>query len=259
MRLIKIPFNGGSLDETADQDSAPDKIVELLKRFSLDEDGRFFVINQEELLVDNSDLQETFHRVESLIAKENYLTLVLGGDHSLTYPCFRAFARKHVNPGIVVFDARAGVSEDLKVNNSDYLRALLNEHIVKGENVLLVGLRSWSKDEIAFLRKNNIKFYTMREISMEGKSEVCDSVMSVAREWDGFYLSVGVGVLDPAFAPGTSCLEPGGLTSRQLLYFIQRLKLLKNLKMVDVVEVCPSKDFNDITSLIAAKLISELA
>jgi len=99
----------------------------------------------------------------------------------------------------------------------------------------------------------------MKEIAIEGKREVCESIMSVAREWDGSYLSIDIDALDPAYAPGTGHSEPGGLTTRQLIYFIQRLKILKNLNAADIVEVNPKKDVNDMTSKVAAKLIAELA
>jgi len=83
--------------------------------------------------------------------------------------------------------------------------------------------------------------------------------METARGWGAFYLSIDIDVIDPAFAPGTGFREPGGLTSREMIYFIQRLKRLKNLKMTDITEVNPSKDSADLTVKLAAKLVKELA
>ena len=83
--------------------------------------------------------------------------------------------------------------------------------------------------------------------------------MSVARKFDALYVSVDIDVLDPAFAPGTGYTEPGGLTTRELIYFIQRLKNLKNIQMWDLVEVNPEKDVNNLTVMVAAKLIVEMS
>ena len=67
--------------------------------------------------------------------------------------------------------------------------------------------------------------------------------METARQWPALYISIDIDAVDPAFAPGTGYIEPAGLTSRELIYLVQRFKLLKNLKMVDLVEINPEKDF----------------
>ena len=99
----------------------------------------------------------------------------------------------------------------------------------------------------------------MKEISFEHLREVADSIMSVARHWSKVYMSIDIDVLDPAFAPGTGYQEPGGLTTRQLLYLIHRFKMLRNIGMADIVEVNPDKDVNDVTSKTAAKIAVELS
>ena len=98
----------------------------------------------------------------------------------------------------------------------------------------------------------------MNEFSIEGIKEISESVMSVVKNFGSLYISIDIDVLDPAFAPGTGYAEPGGLTTRELLLFIHRLKRMHNLKAMDIVEVNPEKDVNDITSKTAAKLVVEL-
>ena len=78
------------------------------------------------------------------------------------------------------------------------------------------------------------------------------------RNFSDSYISVDIDVLDPAFAPGTGYLEPGGLSTRELLYLLQRIKLLKNIRKYDLVEVNPDKDINLMTCKTAAKIIKEL-
>lgn len=98
----------------------------------------------------------------------------------------------------------------------------------------------------------------MKEIIAEGVHEISESLMSVAKNFRDLYVSIDIDVLDPAFAPGTGYIEPGGLTTRELLFFLHRLKKLYNLRAFDLVEINPSKDTNDITSKVAAKILVEL-
>ena len=87
--------------------------------------------------------------------------------------------------------------------------------------------------------------------------DVCDTIMENVRNCDGLYISIDIDVIDPAFAPGTGYPEPGGLSSQEILYFIRRLKLLKNFRRIDLVEICPQKDVNEMTVRLGARIICE--
>ena len=97
----------------------------------------------------------------------------------------------------------------------------------------------------------------MKEIAIDGKRDVCDSIMSVARNGKSLFLSINLNVLDPAFAPDVISQKPGGLTTRQLIYFIQRIRLLKNFKTADITGI--KKEAEEKTIKTAEKLIVELA
>ena len=186
--------------------------------------------------------------------------ILVGGDHSMTYSAFKAFSKKHANPGFLVFDAHLDCENDFSPpTHEDYLRVLIEENHLKKENVVVVGLRNIHSNELEFSKKNKLKTFSISEIYQEGRHEIADSFMSVARKFDALYVSVDIDVLDPAFAPGTGYTEPGGLTTRELIYFIQRLKNLKNIQMWDLVEVNPEKDVNNLTVMVAAKLIVEMS
>jgi agmatinase len=72
------------------------------------------------------------------------------------------------------------------------------------------------------------------------------------------YVSIDIDVIDPAFAPSTGYPETGGLTSRQFLYLIQRIKKIKTLRAVDLVEINEKKDKDKITVKLGAKILAEL-
>ena len=252
MRIIKIPASAGWLRKTTGVEKGPDMIKKYLESFWFSETGVLPVYSFDEVKVPTQ---------ENIIKKirEEKEFVVLGGDHSLTYSVFKGFAANHKNPGIIVFDAHPDVMPTTDpVNHENYLRALIDHDVLPAKNIILVGIRNSDPDEIKFLKENKIKFFPMSEISQDGKDAVCDSVMAAAKNFDALYLSFDLDAVDAAFAPGVTYPEVAGLTSRELLYFLHRLKRLKNLKAADVVELNPDKDINDITALLAAKLVVEL-
>jgi agmatinase len=182
--------------------------------------------------------------------------IYLGGDHSVSYETFSESPCEC----LLVFDAHPDVYHEFNTpTHLDWLRFLVDENRVKSENVMIIGLRSFHKKEIDYLKKNKIKFVTMKQIFDNGVKEVCDGVMEFVSRFGSLYMSIDIDVVDPAFAPGVGFVEPGGLSSREMIYFVQRLKNLKNLRKVDIVELNVSKDINDMTSKLAAKLIYELS
>ena len=96
------------------------------------------------------------------------------------------------------------------------------------------------------------------DVLQEDLREVCDLVMERARNSSGFYISVDIDSIDPAFAPGTFLNEPGGISSRDIVYFIKRLSLLDNLRGGDIVNIRKDLDLNNLTQKLGAKILSEM-
>ncbi len=112
------------------------------------------------------------------------------------------------------------------------------------------------KDEITFLKQTNIKMMKL-DVLLENLQAACDIIMEFANGKE-LYVSIDIDVVDPAFAPGTGYKEPGGLTSRQFLYLVQRLNKIKSLRGVDIVEINPDKDVGGFTVKLGSKILSEL-
>ena len=181
--------------------------------------------------------------------------IILGGDHSLTYPAFKASNCD----GLIILDAHADAMEGTDaVTHEEFVRRLVDDEHIDPAKMLLVGLRHWEKSEMDFLKRKNIKFFSMKHVFDVGTESVCDAMMEFGRMAERLYLSIDIDVVDPAFAPGTGYLEPGGISARDLIYFVQRMKLLKNLQCVDIMEVNPEKDVREITVSLAAKIVNEL-
>lgn len=258
MKIIKIPAKN-AMGKTDGVELAPDLIVEAIKRQHLNEFGRKPYFSVEQIPINNSNIEQNNKNIYEYLLQNEDAPIMIGGDHSITYPCFKAFSKKFQNPGLLVFDAHPDLVNNFKPpTHEDYLRVLIEEKHVKPQNLVLVGIRSWDKKELDYLKGKRIKHFTMREITAEGKHDICDAIMSVARQFGALYISIDIDVVDPAFAPGTGYPEPGGLTSRELLYFLHRLQNLRNIKAYDLVEVNPKKDVNGLTVKLAGKIIGDL-
>ncbi len=256
MKIYKVPLYAGNLKIKKGLEKGPDEIAKAMQGFYLKENGVLPFIETIGLEINNSDITAANDVISRTV---DFPSIIIGGDHSMTYSSFKAFSKKFKNPGIIVFDAHLDCENDFSPpTHEDYLRVLIEEKHLKSENTLLVGIRNMHSNELEFAKKNKLKIYSMGEISKEGKRKTADAFMSAARNFDALYVSLDIDVLDPAFAPGTGYIEPGGLSTRQMIYFIQRLKNLKNIYAWDLVEVNPDLDIRGITVSAAAKLVVEM-
>ena len=187
---------------------------------------------------------------KELVAKQKQL-FILGGEHSITYGTYPSFPKE---TGYVVFDAHYDLRDefaDIKLSHASYLRRIVEEN--GADNILHVGARAFVAEELAFLKENNIKIITDKEIR-EGKGPqlLKDHVSS----FDSIYSSFDLDVLDPAFAPGVGNPEAAGITSRELFDLIDSFKDSK-VTGVDIVELNPYHD-NGATASLAAKIMSTM-
>ncbi|MBD3318409.1 hypothetical protein GF342_00710 [Candidatus Woesearchaeota archaeon] len=255
--ILGVPFGRGGLGKTEGTEKAPQAVFDVLKD-GINESGTFRHYEKKLLTLPGHDIEESLQKIEEAV-KSKQPTCIVGGDHTITYAAFRAFANMHDNTGLLVFDAHPDLMQSFSVPTHDnYLRQLIEEHIITPQHIILVGVRQWDKEEAAFLSKHNILKFTMQEIATEGIHNSCDAIMAAARQVGQLYISVDIDAVDPAFAPGTGYLEPGGLSSRELLYMLTRLRLLKNLSMCDIVEINPAKDSTNRTTALGAKIIETL-
>ena len=243
MEFVGIPFCDGSLGKNIGCELAPDEIIKLLNVKSVNLD------------IKNKNIEEAGVDIYNFVKNENKKLFLVGGDHSITYYSFKAYAEKNQDCGLVVFDAHPDMQSSDFVTHEDYLRILIDRNIIKPSNVILVGLRSISKEELKYLSEKRIVYFDMNKIYDFGIKEVCDLVMERMASFNKLYLSVDIDVVDPAFAPGTGYLEPGGISSSDLLYVLGRMKKMKNLDMVDLVEINPKKDLNNLTISLGRKIL----
>ncbi len=256
MHILKIPFAAGGMNKTKGVEEAPEKIVEQLKKLTCNEQGYPSSFTQELVEINNEDINKAHEQVVQATKNKSNI-IILGGNHALSYSAMKATCTKE--DGLIIFDAHPDCEETTNIpTHEDYLRALIEEDKIDPKKIILIGIRNQSPNEKAFLKKHNINCFTMQKIEKLGFDEVIDVAMEQSYNNKRTYVSIDIDVVDPAFAPGTGYPEPGGITSRQMISAVQRIKKLKNLHVADLVEVNPTKDINNTTVKLAAKLAKEL-
>ncbi len=269
--LVKVPVNCGGLSKRGGLEEAPNSIIKEFDELFLSESFYNLNFDIKEIKVDNSNIDYTYKNIEENAVNilsdakiKNIKALFLGGDHSITYSIFKAFTQVYLhkeNNALVVFDAHPDL-EDSKLSHEDYLRNLIKEGVVPPENVFVVGLRSVSNNELNFANKTKMNLFFMRDIFLGGVKEFALKLELLLKKFKNIYLSIDIDCIDPAFAPGTGYIEPAGLTSREFLYILNKIKGLdtseqNKIKAIDIVEVNPKKDLNHLTTKLAAKILFE--
>jgi formimidoylglutamase len=205
------------------------------------------------------------------VAAAGAIPIVLGGDHSITWPSATAIAEvRHPGTiGIVHFDAHADTANDdwgVLAGHGTPMRRLVESGAVLGRNFVQVGLRGyWPPVEVfEWMQEQGLRYHFMSEIEERGMDAVIDVAISEALDGaDAIYLSIDVDVVDPGLAPGTGTPEPGGLMTRELFRAIRRIVGAVTLAGMDIVEISPPYDHAETTAMIgnraALEAISALA
>ena len=266
--VVKVPGING-LGKTKGCEKAGNEILKVLKEeIYTRESGKlveFEKLNLEEIHLDNSNLELTNKLIykNAFESYEEHLKVVfLGGDHSISYSLTRAFfdycQNETKKPCLIVFDAHPDLMPAMKEpTHEEWLRKLIDDGF-PCDSILLVGVRDSDGKEVNFIKEKKIKTISMNQLESDLEN-VCDVIMEFSSGKE-LYVSLDIDVIDPAFAPATGYPEPGGLTSRQMIYLIQRMNKIKNLRAVDIVEINPEKDkkTNNITVKLGARLLGEI-
>lgn len=174
--------------------------------------------------------------------------ITLGGDHSITYPILKAFHSIYGPIEIVHIDAHADLYDEFEGDRYSHacpFARIMEEKLAS--RLIQIGIRTLN----THLKEQSEKF----EVETIEMKDFQDAELPKFK--NPIYLSLDLDCLDPAFAPGISHHEPGGLTTRQLLNIIQEI----NVPIIgaDIVEYNPTRDINGMTAMVAAKLLKEIA
>ena len=174
--------------------------------------------------------------------------ICLGGDHAITYPIVKGFRNKYDKLSILHFDAHPDLYDNFDNNPHSHaspFARIMENHLA--DRLVQVGVRTATGHQREQAKRFGVEMIEMRELSGDLRLEFDSPV----------YVSVDIDGLDPAYAPGVSHPEPGGLSPRQVIDTIQRLH--GRLVGADIVEVNPRRDYHDLTAVVAAKILKEIA
>ena len=199
------------------------------------------------------------------VAETGAIPIVLGGDHSITWPSASAVAevRRPGSIGIVHFDAHADTANDdwgVLAGHGTPMRRLVESGAVKGRNFVQVGLRGyWPPVEtFKWMQEQGLRYHFMHEIEERGAEAVIAQAIDEALDGpDSIYLSLDIDVIDPGLAPGTGTPEPGGMLTREVLRGIRQIVAAVELAGMDVVEVSPPYDHAETTAMAANRAALE--
>lgn len=198
--------------------------------------------------VAGSDMFSLIENSVLTLINDGLAPISLGGDHSITYPIIRAFARKYPQLSILHFDAHPDIYHDFQGNRHSHaspFARIMEEKLVK--RLVQVGVRTFTAHQREQVKRFGVETIEMRD---------CRDDLSLQFDTP-VYISFDIDVLDPAFAPGVSHREPGGLSTRQVIDMIQQLK--GQVIGADIVEFNPRMDPLQITATVCAKLLKEIA
>jgi arginase len=196
------------------------------------------------------DNEKAFGQIESKITallKKSVRVISLGGDHSITYPVIRSYGKEFKDLNILQMDAHPDLYDKLDGNRYSHacpFARIMEENLVK--RLVQVGVRTLTDHQREQAKRFGVEIIEMREIKKADGIILSGPV----------YLSIDLDCLDPAFAPGVSHYEPGGMSTRSVLGIIQNLK--GQLVGADIVEYNPKQDPQGITGMVAGKLLKEI-
>jgi len=181
------------------------------------------------------------------LASSGARVMALGGDHAITYPVLRAQASTYPGLTIVQFDAHPDLYDEFegdRLSHASPFARIMEEKLAA--RLVQVGIRTLNAPQRAQIARFGVELVEMKDFRPD----------LVIRAAGPVYVSVDLDGLDPAYAPGVSHPEPGGLSTRDVLGVLQRLE--GQLIGADVVELNPQRDADGTTARVAAKITKEL-
>jgi agmatinase len=217
---------------------------------------------------DGEDVETYFARIEeNVFTSMNYgkFNLFIGGDQSIAIPTEKAFLRycQKINkiPAIIHLDAHPDICDTYE--GSKYSHACPNRRSIdngyKTSDMVLIGMRGYEAQEVEYFAAHpEIEVYNSSYVQNHGIEEMLEHIKNKFDDRYLIYLSYDVDINDPSFAPGTGTPEPFGLDNLTVLKIIKYLVANLPIGALDIVEISPKIDSNDITTWLGLKTLYEV-
>ena len=253
--MNKIIIQGIPYDEKSSCQRGPALAPPIIRETLHSEVLNLFT--EDGVTIDNPAIEERedveisdYFEIEEITKKhldEGYKILTLGGDHSITFPILKAFHEKYPVLDILDIDAHPDLYHQYK--NDPYSHASPFARIMENglaARLVQVGIRTLNTHQAEQAEKFNVEIHHMKDLDLQ----------RIFRFKNPLYISLDMDGFDPAFAPGVSHPEPGGLSSRDVINLIHRIDA--DIVGADIVEYNPHRDVQQITAYLAVKMVKEI-
>jgi arginase len=193
---------------------------------------------------------EAFRAIEGGVSKlldKRQRPVCLGGDHSITYPIVLAFARKFSDLTIIHFDAHPDLYDEFQGNRYSHacpFARIMEEKLAK--RLIQIGIRTMNEHQRKQAQRFGVKVFELSKLP----------AFEELKTWCPVYVSFDMDVLDPAFAPGVSHREPGGISVRDVIWHLH--SITGTIVGADLVEYNPNRDVSELTATVAGKILKEI-
>jgi len=206
-------------------------------------------------LLDHGDIQfdntcdpwDLIERNVSRVMESGDPLICLGGDHAVTHPIMRAVRRRHSSLTILHFDAHCDIYHAYQGNPRSHaspFARIMEERLT--DRLIQVGIRTLNDHHRDQNKRFGVEVIEAGRWSQNLRLDITTPV----------YISMDLDGLDPAYAPGVSHREPGGLSPRQVIDLIHTID--QPIVAADIVEYNPRRDVSNLTATVAAKLLKEI-
>lgn len=234
--------------------------VDLREELDMVDIGDVFVIP--------ANIEKSFDQIAravSFVKGQGTMPIILGGDHSIGYPCLKGVA-EHVDGkiGIIHLDRHVDIQEkdmDERMHTCPWFHAT-NIPNAPPSNLVQIGIGGWQvpRAGVKVARERGTTIISMDDVEDQGIEKVAEIAPEVA--WSGgaraVYLSFDIDSVDCGFVPGTGWPEPGGFLPRETLKLLRLVARHGGIAAMEVVEVSPPYDSSDITALLATRAVLDV-
>lgn len=265
--ILGLPFDGACCYRPGAAE-APDRLRELSRTATaVTETGALLEgLNLADLgnLQSGGNTRDYFRAIEMWVSTlpSEVFVIGLGGDHSVSIPLFSGFRRKAVGEcGLIWLDAHPDLWDAYdgdRLSHACALRRLIEGGDLNPRRIALLGLRSFSPEEIDYLLSRQIFFMTAHEMAAKGMEWAAQKAIEQVHEADHVYLSLDIDFVDPSAAPGTGLPVPGGPSARETLALLEPLFQKLRIRSMDIVEISPPHDPASVTSFLGVQILLQI-
>ena len=200
-----------------------------------------------DLSVSENDAFPQIERAVGALLDKRQRPVSLGGDHSITYPIVRAFGSKFSDLTIIHFDAHPDLYDEFEGNRNSHacpFARIMEEKLAK--RLIQIGIRTMNQRQRKQAQRFDVEVFELAKLP----------AFEELKTWCPVYVSFDMDVLDPAFAPGVSHREPGGISVRDAIWHLH--SITGAIVGADIVEYNPKCDVSQLTATVAGKILKEI-